>query len=78
MNSNKILQLTRELEQISVALERMRGRAIHAQFNADCAPKSYFPELAPKWEHHAEIRRMAYARIKLIYLKKLDEITSIV
>lgn len=78
MNSNKILQLTRELEEIAEALERMRGRAIHSQFNADCAPKSYFPELAPKWERTAEIRRMAYARIKLIYLKKLDEITSIV
>lgn len=78
MNSNKILQLTLELEQIAEALESMRNRYYNSADSARLAPKSYFPELTPKFQHQAEIRRRAYERIKLLYLKKLDEITSIV
>lgn len=78
MNSAKILQLTRELEQIAVALEAMRGRYLRSAKNVTDYSASMFSELFPKFQHQAEIRRMAYARIKLIYLKKLDEITSIV
>ena len=78
MQTTKIVSLTSQLLTIAEALESMRNRYYRASENARLAPKSYFPELAPKFQHQADIRRMAYERIKLLYLKKLDEITSIV
>lgn len=78
MNSNKILQLTRELEKIADSLETMENRYLRSVRNVTDYSASMFSELLPAFQHQAEIRRRAYERIKLIYLKKLDEITSIV
>ena len=78
MQTTKIVSLTSQLLTIAEALESMRNRYYSSADSARLAPKSYFPELTPKFQHQAEIRRRAYERIKLLYLKKLDEITSIV
>ena len=78
MNSNKILQLTRDLERIANALEEMWQRYTNCKASYEDSLVGNFPELAPKWEHNTIICQMAYNRIYKLYLKKLDEITSIV
>lgn len=78
MRTHKLLQLTRDLERIANALEEMWQRYTNCKASYNHSLVGNFPELAPKWEHNTIICQMAFKRIYKLYLKKLDEITSIV